>query len=290
MPQIVDLTNPQGKYSGSFNAIAGILDSIGKVERLRQERSLNAKIINVVATGGGPQQIAQVLTENQPQYSTGAVGFLQQLAAGFAPPSAIEGQVGQGLMQQAFQDPLDREYKQAQIGSAKALTRQREEEAKQALPDRMLRQADRYLRVVDDIMSEYWYTPEGPYRDKLLKDAQTSREKAIKLIEKYGATSEAGKVSMQQLRNIDEEIKKAGGKVEPIKESPIQPTPKKGAEPSISEKAAETKRLTDILSTYHRESGGKPTKEVFDSTLSHISSEEAKDIYFEMFWRPEFGK
>jgi len=82
-----------------------------------------------------------------------------------------------------------------------------------AKSEKALRQADRYLRVIDDIMSEYWYTPEGPYRDRLLKDAQENREKAIKLIEQYGASSEVGKVAGQQLEALDKEIEKAGGKV-----------------------------------------------------------------------------
>lgn len=128
MPQIVDLTNPQGKYGGTFNAIAGILDTIGKVERLRQERALNAKVINAVAMGGGtvgPQQIAEILSQNQPQYSTGTAGLLQKIASQFAPPSQIQAYMGQGLMQQALQDPLDREYKQAQIEATNALTEQR---------------------------------------------------------------------------------------------------------------------------------------------------------------------
>ena len=126
MPQIVDLTNPQGKYGGSFQAIADILDNIGKVERLRQERSLNSKIINAVAMGGGPQEIAQILTQNQPQYATGSVGFLQKIASQFAPPSQIQQQMGQGLMQQAFQDPLDREYKKTQIGNLQSQVEERQ--------------------------------------------------------------------------------------------------------------------------------------------------------------------
>lgn len=106
MPQIVDLTKPyggKGKYGDAFAGIAGILDTIGKVERLRQDRALNSKIINVVAMGGGPQEIAQALVEAQPQYSTGAAGFLQQIASQFAPPSMIESQVGQMGIESAFQ-------------------------------------------------------------------------------------------------------------------------------------------------------------------------------------------
>jgi len=95
MPQIVDLTDTKGRHTDTFQGIANILDTIGKVERLRQDRALNARVINVVAMSGGPQQIAQALVEAQPQYSTGPAGFLQQIANQFAPPSMIEGQVGQ---------------------------------------------------------------------------------------------------------------------------------------------------------------------------------------------------
>lgn len=98
MPQIVDLTQPyggKGKYGGTFQGIADILETIGNVERLRQERSLNAKVINVVAMGGGPQQIAQALVEAQPQYSAGPTGMLQQIAERFAPPSMLKSQISQ---------------------------------------------------------------------------------------------------------------------------------------------------------------------------------------------------
>jgi len=105
MPQIVDLTQPyggKGKYGDTFQGIADILDNIGNIERIRQDRSLNAKIINVVAMGGGPQEIAQAMVENQPQYSSGSVGFLQRIANKFTPPSMIEGQVGQMGIQSAM--------------------------------------------------------------------------------------------------------------------------------------------------------------------------------------------
>lgn len=162
-----------------------------------------------------------------------------------------------GLMGQMFADPLEREYLRERIGATRALTKEREAGAKQALPDRMLRQADRYLRVVDDIMSEYWYTPEGPYRDKLLKDAQNAREKAIKLIDKYGPTSEAGKASLQQLANLDEQIKKAGGKVSP-------PKPKR---------------------VY-----AKPNKAQFMTTYRNLKTPEEKQRFINKYWRPEFGR
>jgi len=107
MPQIVDLTQPyggRGKYGDAFAGIAGILDTIGKVERLRQDRALNSKIINLVSQGmGTPQNIAKVLVEAQPQYSTGAAGFLQQIASQFAPPSMIESQVAGMGIESAFQ-------------------------------------------------------------------------------------------------------------------------------------------------------------------------------------------
>ena len=280
MPQIVDLTNPQGKYGGSFQAIADILDNIGKVERLRQERSLNSKIINAVAMGGGPQEIAQILTQNQPQYATGSVGFLQKIASQFAPPSQIQQQVGQGLMQQAFQDPLDREYKKTQIESTKALTAGRREEAKHSTPDRMLRQADRYLRVVDDIMSEYWYTPKGAYKNKLLIDVQENRKKALDLIEKYAPNSAAAKNAVGQLAYVDKEIEKATGKAPgklPSIEEQIQNKP--------SDTITMAKDKGFVVDTY------PPPKDKadFDNTLSSISSEKEKDRWFELHYKPEYG-
>lgn len=162
-----------------------------------------------------------------------------------------------GQLGNIFGSPLEAEYKRAQIQSTKALTTQRKEEAKQALPNRMLRQADRYLRVVDDIMSEYWYTPKGPYRNKLLKDAQSAREKAVKLIERYGADSEAGKASVQQLDKLDEEIKRAGGKVSPPKPKKVHATPNKAQ---------------------------------FITTYRNLKTPEEKQRFINKYWRPEFGR
>jgi len=67
--------------------------------------------------GGGPQQIAQVLTENQPTYSTGAAGFLQQIAEQFAPPSMLERQYGGALTQAAIQKSLQKPTSLRTIGT-----------------------------------------------------------------------------------------------------------------------------------------------------------------------------
>lgn len=121
---IVDLSQPyggKGKYGGSFQAVSDILDSIGKVERLRQERSLNSKVINAVSQGmGTPQNIARIIVENQPQYSPGGIGLLQQIAEKFAPPSMIKGQVGQVSMQTAFGDPYGIKKAQAKYYTQRA--------------------------------------------------------------------------------------------------------------------------------------------------------------------------
>ncbi len=281
MAQLRGLGQPFGSPGGIINipapsgsALAGqiqmrAMEGLGRglgtymgQRRANQDRQENLRRIQAM----GPQQdIFNTM------YGARGMQAPQAQVPQMVGPEGQRAQLGMELGR-LYGDPLETEYKRERIEATKALTKQREEATKQALPDRMLRQADRWLRIVDDVMSEYWYTPEGPYKDKLLRDAQSAREKAVKLIEKYGATSEAGKASIQQLESLDEEIKKAGGKVKPV-----QPTPKAVAPPN---------RLRDIISKY-----GKPkTKKGFDSTLSHITSEEGKDIYFEMYWRPEFGR
>lgn len=192
----------------------------------------------------------------------------------------MQSRIGQQAQMQSqlanmFADPLDREYKVAQIESTKALTGRRKEEEKQALPDRMLRQADRYLRVVDDIMSEYWYTPEGPYRDKLLKDVQRNREKALGLIEKYAPNSEAAKEATQRLAGADKEIKKAK-QAPPIKEQ-IKPIGMRAG------KVVSPKRY--IVDRY----AAPRNKKEFDGTLSRLRSEAEKDRWFDLHWKPEYG-
>jgi len=206
------------KTQQTMQAIAGILQTIGAAEQKRRERQTLDRITRAMS-GGATIPEAIMAGERKPEFGTGIPGALQKFGGMFQPsPGGMGQNIQQAIIGQTIQtDPLETEHKKAQIESTKALTSQRQEAAKQELPDRMLRQADRWLRIVDDVMSEYWYTPEGPYKDKLLNDAQSSREKAVKLIEKYGATSEAGKASLQQLKNIDEEITKAGGKVEPVK-------------------------------------------------------------------------
>lgn len=255
----------------TVQSIANILQTLGQAEKVRRDRQTLDRITRAIASGKTNIEAIAEIARQGPEFGTGFQGGLQRIGGLFQPQGGGIGQsiqqaiIGQTL-QQALAEPLEKKYLKARIKATKALTKQRQETTKQALPDRMLRQADRWLRIVDDVMSEYWYTPEGPYRDKLLKDAQRAREKAVKLIEKYGATSEAGKASLQQLENLDEEIKKAGGEVK----APVIKEPKP----------------TFVVDKYPR----PKTKEEFDNTLLHISSEEEKDRYFEKHWRPEFGR
>ena len=257
----------------TIQAIAGILQTIGKAEQKRREGQTLTRITRAIARGSTMPEAVMAAME-QPEFSGGARGMLQKFGGMFQPSPGLMGQnIQQAMIGQAIRtDPLETERKRAQIESAKALTTQRQEATKQALPDRMLRQADRWLRIVDDVMSEYWWTPEGPYRDKLLKDAQAAREKAVKLIEKYGATSESGKASIEQLEVLDKEIEKAGGKVS-----------KKVGTITATYSDVSTKHAVDSLPRPN-------TKTEFDNTLQHISSEEGKDKYYNKWWRPEFGR
>ena len=243
----------------TVQAIANILKTVGAAEQKRRESQTLQRITRAISGGATTIEAISAAAGEDPQFSTGIPGALQKIGGLFQPSP---GGMGQGIQQAIIgqkikTDPLETEYLRERIGATKALTKQRQEATKQELPDRMLRQADRWLRIVDDVMSEYWYTPEGPYKDKLLKDAQRAREKAIKLIEKYGATSEAGKASLQQLANIDEEIKKAGGKVSP-------PKPQKVF--------------------------AKPNKIQFMATYRNLKTPEEKQRFLNKYWRPEFGR
>ena len=242
----------------TVQAIANILQTVGKAEQKRRERQTLDRITRAIS-GGATIPEAIMAADKDFEFGTGITGVLQKIGGMFQPsPSGMGQNIQQAIIGQKIQtDPLEKEYLRERIGATKALTKQRQEATKQELPDRMLRQADRWLRIVDDVMSEYWYTPEGPYKDKLLKDAQRAREKAIKLIDKYGATSEAGKVSLQQLENLDEEIKRAGGKVS-------SPKPKK---------------------VY-----AKPNKAQFMTTYRNLKTPEEKQRFIDKYWRPEFGR
>ncbi|MCJ7483864.1 MAG: hypothetical protein MUO31_12975 [Thermodesulfovibrionales bacterium] len=312
MPQIVDLTNPQGKYGGSFNAIADILETIGKVEGLRQERSLNAKVINIVSQGGGPQEIAQALSQNQPQYSTGSVGFLQKIASSFAPPSQMQAQVGQGLMQQAFQDPLDREYKQARIESTKALTDKRLNPTKGRSyqtswfdKDGKKRQAlvpeEQYgefqgrieaeggtLKEPDSLEDQYRYWQEAKRRatgsdtatvqSQILAQATGQSLPITRDVEGEQLANDRlaeirKKMGVGKAKKIDAEIEKAGS----------QPPP--ATQPKTAQPEKQQKRV------YGVDSYPPPkNKAEFDDILAHISSEEEKDRWFELHYKPEYGK
>lgn len=260
----IDLRSPAERQGFTRNqqtiqAIAGIMQTIGEAEQARRDSQTLTRITRALASGKSMPE-AIMATINQPtEFSGGVQGILQKAGGMFQPSPGLMGKnLQQAMIGQAIQtDPLDTERKRAQIESAKALTTQRQEATKQALPDRMLRQADRWLRIVDDVMSEYWYTPEGPYRDKLLKDAQSAREKAIKLIEKYGSTSEAGKASLQQLESLDKEIEKAGGKVSKPKNGKIS---------------------------------SKPNKAQFMTTYKNLKTPEEKQRFLNRYWRPEFGR
>ena len=177
MPQIVDLTRTRNKYADSSQAIGNILNTIGKVERLRQERALNAKVLNVIAQSGGnvdPREIARVLVEAEPQYDAGPVGFLQKIANKFAPPSPMV----TGAAQQAAQGALD-PYTQARIGyyeNAKAQQAEyKEHQTKMQL-------ADRYMRLANSTF-DMAYDPETTKTDpELLKKAEGYRQRAESLL------------------------------------------------------------------------------------------------------------
>lgn len=269
-------------------AIVGILNTMGSFEQVRQERQTMDRISMAISSGiTDLDQIVSIAGEGA-RYSPGVRGFLQRFASSFAPPSQIEAQFRKGMMGQIFRDPLYREQKLAQIEATKSLTASRKEAAKHALPDRMLRQADRYLRVVDDIMSEYWYTPKGPYRDKLLKDVQENRKKALDLIEKYAPDSEAAAEVKNRLKILDDDIA-ADKPSQPGIDEQIQSQPTENITGSLGElvnpKAVSNEKQF-VVDSYP----APKNKFEFDDRLLYIQSEEEKDRWFELYYKPEYGK
>lgn len=252
-------------------AIAGILETMGRAEQKRREGQTLTRITRAIARGSTMPE-AVMAAMDQPEFSGGARGMLQKFGGMFQPSPGLMGQnIQQAMIGQAVgTDPLEREYKRAQIGAAKSLTAQREEAAKYALPDRMISRANLQLRIADGAMREYYWAEPGPYRDRLLKQAINAREKAIEITEKYGMESEAGKLLEQEIVDIDKMIKDAGGKVS---------KPKKVGTITATYSDISTKHAVD---RYPR----PQTKTEFDNTLKHISSEEGKDRYYDKWWRP----
>ena len=91
---VIDLTSPEGRFEPDVRAITTIIESIGRAETLRQQRLLNTSIINVLQSGGTPDQIEAglinaALQAQTPQFDTGLAGALQKFGSGFArPPGA----------------------------------------------------------------------------------------------------------------------------------------------------------------------------------------------------------
>ena len=124
--RIIDLRNRQDAHIQNAQSIRRIIEGIGRAETSRQNRQRTTNVLQAMAAGGTPQDIARAATVD-PQFDTGFQGFIQQLGARFAPNvvSPIEQQIARQGLSRAFEDPLIREQRQASIESTKALTEQR---------------------------------------------------------------------------------------------------------------------------------------------------------------------
>jgi len=249
MPQIVDLTRTRNKYADSSQAIGNILNTIGKLERLRQERALNNKVLNAIASGKTtPQEIAQVLISAEPQYDAGPVGFLQKIADKFAPPSPMM----TGAAQQAAQGALD-PYTQARIKAAEALTAQRTD----ALNMGNFRLVDRYLRLSDDAMTQAHYRyQQGDDYEEYLVEANDYRQKAQEIVSQLeqGGRNPATDKAKQWLDEIEQKQTAITGPEGP-------PTPKPKAEPKASVKGTSDEFVGPIPEQpYRKEYGNLDTK------------------------------
>lgn len=271
--QIVDLSQPYGgygKYGQTFQALAGLMQIITQGKQLARQEMVRSKLMELLSGEDDEKTLTGFMAKPLDVTPKKGLGGVLDIFNPFTPAARgtgpIEEMVMSGMMKNLFTDPLEKQYLQSRITATEALTKQREEELKFAEPDRMLRRASLQLRIADGAMREYYWAEEGPYRDRLLKQAISARENAIEIADKYGTTSEAGNLFEDELKNIDEQIERAGGKVSPVKSG-----------------NAGIKKF--VVDKYPR----PKTKVHFNNTLNHISSPTEKERYFEKWWRPEFG-
>ncbi len=118
----IDLTNPQGKFGGSFQSAAGLLKDIGRIEGMRRDRqTLDRFILAKAANPGASQEsILADITRQGIELDPGIGGLLQRFSGGL--PEG-QGSVLSQLQAQTVQTPLQR----AQTEATKALATQRRE-------------------------------------------------------------------------------------------------------------------------------------------------------------------
>ncbi len=96
---VIDLTNPQGKYGGSMQAVAQILQYLGQVEKDRQERDLTDTILSGISAGKDFQSILADVSGKMasPSYAGGPQGMLQRTASAFGPHESRTAQILQSM-------------------------------------------------------------------------------------------------------------------------------------------------------------------------------------------------
>jgi len=200
MPGLAILPTAQPHPFAGQNAAAfkKIFEVLGEGETMRRKKMLNTDILGILQGGGDPQKTpmeniaAAVQRHQEPTYSPEFLPSLfQKIASPFA--EAPGAGITDALLKQAMPSPVET----AQIKSYEALGERRRAEAEYEPNERLLRQADRYMRLADDARRQYLYEPDEAKQKTLLEKANEYREQAENLMNKI-----QGKVAPELMPQI----------------------------------------------------------------------------------------
>jgi len=159
------------------NAASGLLKTIMQVKQLRRDRDVKAGLMNLIAAGGKPEQMAGYLGGQQTQVGGQSFqtpqsggGILQRILSTFNPmtPAAVgSSSLEDAIMGRLIQGRLDpmmglrKRYMESQIGATEALTAERKR-PKELKPPKM-------ITVFDEEKDKSYYhafnTKTGEYRN-----------------------------------------------------------------------------------------------------------------------------
>lgn len=146
---VIDLTNPQGQYGGSAQAVAQILQMWGQIERDKQERQLTDTILQGVASGKDLASVLRDVANQQTQYGSGVGGAMRRFSGNFMPPSQTQqslAEMGLGMASPQAQANLEGTQARTTLTKEQTTTEQQtrplEVQTAQARTDLIRQQAD----------------------------------------------------------------------------------------------------------------------------------------------------
>ena len=104
MPGVINLAGPaqtaQKSLAGT-DAFGGILQTLGEIETIRQNRMMESSVLSALSRGASPEELMKIV--NQPvQFDEGVPGFFQRIAARYAQPSPLKEAVTQAGAKEAI--------------------------------------------------------------------------------------------------------------------------------------------------------------------------------------------